>query len=67
MGDLPDGQCLICKVPLLIETGSMRPLCSDCEKKINQKITNRMSAKGKNIKGKCLVFPKTPEEPDEAA
>jgi uncharacterized Zn finger protein (UPF0148 family) len=64
---IPDGQCLKCKTPLFIETGSMRPLCSDCEKKINEFITKRMTAKGKNIKGKSLIFPKTPEEPDDAA
>ena len=63
----PEGQCLMCKTPLYIETGNMRPLCSDCEKKINQRITNGRVAKGKEVKGKCLVFPKPLEEPDDAA
>ena len=67
MSGLPEGQCFKCKQPLFIETGNMRPLCPDCEKKINEFITKRMTNKGKNIKGKCLVFPKTPEEPDDAA
>ena len=57
----------MCKVPLFIETGRMRPLCPDCEKKINESITKGMAAKGKDVKGKCLVFPKPPEAPDDAA
>ena len=64
---LPEGQCFMCKDPLFIETGNMRPLCPKCEKKINEKITNGRAAKGKSVKGKCLVFPKTPEEPEDAA
>ena len=61
----PEGQCLKCKTPLFIETGKMRPFCSDCEKKINQTITNGMAAKGKEVKGKCLVFPETPEDEED--
>lgn len=64
---LPEGQCFMCKVPLLIETGHMRPLCSDCEKKINEMIAAGDAAKGKNTKGKCLVFPKAPKDPDDEA
>lgn len=62
---LPDGQCFMCKVPLIIDTGRMRPLCTDCEKKINEKIQASMAARGKNVKGKRLVFPKAPEARDD--
>jgi uncharacterized Zn finger protein (UPF0148 family) len=67
MSGLPEGQCFRCKVPLFIETGNMRPLCTECEKKVNNFITRRMAAKGKNIKGKTLIFPKTPEAPEDDA
>jgi hypothetical protein len=61
---LPDGQCFMCKVPLLIETRKLRPLCVDCEQKINEKITKSWAAKGKNVKGKCLVFPERRADED---
>ena len=67
MSGLPEGQCFMCKTPLVIETGNMRPLCTDCEKKINEKIASGLAARGKKVKGKCLVFPKKSEDPDDAA
>lgn len=63
---LPDGQCFKCKAPLIIEIGTQRPLCTDCEKEINEKIAKMMKSRGKEIKGKCLVFPKPPKEEDAA-
>lgn len=64
---LPDGQCLKCKEPIMIVTGELRPLCVECEKKINNKISKGMAARGKNIKGKCLVFPVVPVIEDNVA
>jgi hypothetical protein len=64
---LPEGQCFKCKVPLLIETNMLRPLCSDCEKEINEMMQKSWDAKGKKTKGKCLVFPKPPKVEDDTA
>jgi len=61
---MKDGQCLKCKAPLLIDTMRMRPLCSDCEREINEKITKSMKERGKPVKGKSLVFPKKPKNED---
>jgi hypothetical protein len=64
---LPEGVCFKCKEPIFVETGRMRPLCTKCEKEFNEKIQAGMAARGKNVKGKCLVFPKEQERPDDAA
>ena len=64
---LPDGQCFMCKVPIMIETDRLRPLCTECEKKVNEMIQSSMAARGKKVKGKCLVFPKAPKGEDDAA
>ena len=63
---LPDGQCFMCKKPIFVETGNLRPLCVDCEKKANERIAKMMKRRGKNVNGKCLVFPKK-KDPDNAA
>ena len=60
-----DGQCFRCKRPILIETGNMRPLCTDCEAEFNERIRSGMAARGKNVKGKCLVFPKKKKEDED--
>jgi len=61
MGLPREGQCLKCGAPILIETMRLRPLCEDCLKFFENKISQGLAARGKNVKGKSLIFPKNPD------
>ena len=54
---------MMCGAPLLILTlnNRVRPLCPACEQKVNEKVAKSMSARGKDIRNKKVVFAKVPE------
>ena len=60
---LDNDVCLKCKRVMLIDTSEMkhmRPFCPDCEREMNKLMEKGFKKKGRNTKGKALVYPKRP-------
>jgi len=60
MDKIPEGVCLKCRAPLLIDTSlakGMVFLCPECEKELNQNVAASMARRGKDTKNKRVIFP----------